>query len=237
MSRYRIRVNDDDESGPSSLLLLAAGALAGFAAGVYLSQRFGGVAGVTARLRSKLRASAHKEDESEEEEYEEEERGVDEEVFVSANEELEERVLSAFSNDPTLRERAVDIGAVAEHTIELTGHVFTATEADHAAIIARGVPGVEAVVNRLHVRHDEQAEDTASESGDADDEDETPDGEWEADAADVDRLDTEERRPTYYEQAPSQEPGEAGMHPNRPIEQRDSDASTRRGAAPPGPSA
>jgi hypothetical protein len=199
MSRYRIRVNDDDESGPNGLLLLTAGALAGFAAGVYLSQRFGGVAGVTARLRSKLH-SVGREEESEE--YEQEEGEVDEEVFVSANEELEERVLSAFTNDPTLRERAVDIGAVAEHTIELTGHVFTAGESDHAAVIARGVPGVETVVNRLHVRGDEQGE-TA---GQGQDDDQDQDLEWEADEAEIDRVETEERRPSYYDTQMNQEP-------------------------------
>jgi hypothetical protein len=155
MSRYRIRVNDDDESSPNGLLLLAAGALAGLAAGVYLSQRYGGVAGVTSRLKSRF-ASATKHEGAEDEGDEE----LEEEAFESANEELEERVLSAFTNDPTLRERAVDIGAVAEHTIELTGHVFTDHELDHASVIARGVPGVETVVNRLAVRHDEQAEET-----------------------------------------------------------------------------
>ncbi len=164
MSRYRIRVHDEDESGPGGLLLLAAGALAGFAAGVYLSQRFGGVAGVTAKLRARFGAdSAQQQEGRGEDDYEEEEDELEEGVFVSANEELEERVLSAFTNDPTLRERAVDIGAVSEHTIELTGHVFTITEAEHATVIARGVPGVDVVVNRLHVRHDEQAEDSAAE--------------------------------------------------------------------------
>ena len=156
MSRYRIRVNDDDESTPNGLLLLTVGALAGLAAGVYLSQRYGGVAGVTSRIKSQFSATRREDEEDEDEE-------IDEEAFESANEELEERVLSAFTNDPTLRERAVDIGAVAEHTIELTGHVFTERESDHAAVIARGVPGVETVVNRLSIRDDEQGEETDDE--------------------------------------------------------------------------
>jgi len=157
MSRYRIRVNDDDESSPNGLLLLAVGALGGLAAGVYLSQRFGGVAGLTSRLRSRLGVSSK---EGEDGYDHEEDEDLEEEAFVSANEELEERVLSAFTNDPTLRERAVDIGAVSEHTIELTGHVFTERELDYASVIARGVPGVETVVNRLSVRQDEQAEES-----------------------------------------------------------------------------
>lgn len=182
MSRYRIRVNDDDESSPNGLLLLAAGALAGLAAGVYLSQRYGGVAGVTSRLKSRLSATSKREggEEGEDEELEEE-------AFESANEELEERVLSAFTNDPTLRERAVDIGAVAEHTIELTGHVFTEREVDHAMVIARGVPGVETVVNRLIVREDEQdeADEAEEEADDVEDDAQYAESDWgDEDAAD-----------------------------------------------------
>jgi hypothetical protein len=202
MSRYRIRVNDEDESGPGGLLMLAVGALAGFAAGVYLSQRFGGVAGVTAKLRSRFRAESDEQHEGhgEDEQYEEEDELDEEGVFVSANEELEERVLSAFSNDPTLRERAVDIGAVAEHTIELTGHVFTSAESDHATVMARGVPGVDVVVNRLHVRHDEQAEASAAEPS-ADDDPHYADSKWGAE----DIPDAGERRPTFYDSQTAQE--------------------------------
>jgi hypothetical protein len=185
MSRYRIRVNDEDESTPNGLLLLAVGAVAGLAAGVYLSQRYGGVAGVTSRLKSRFSAATKRQDEEGEEDED-----LEEEAFESANEELEERVLSAFTNDPTLRERAVDIGAVAEHTIELTGHVFTERESDHAAVIARGVPGVETVVNRLSIRQDEQAEevdetDEADETDDVEDEAQYAESDWgDEDAAD-----------------------------------------------------
>jgi len=56
--------------------------------------------------------------------------------------------------------------------------VFSAHESDHATVIARGVPGVETVVNRLSVRQDEQAEET----DDADDAVEDPDEDMEEDA-------------------------------------------------------
>ena len=187
MSRYRIRVNDDDESSPNGLLLLAVGALAGLAAGVYLSQRFGGV---------RFGAQAKQEKEEHDDEDQEE---LEEEAFESANEELEERVLSAFTNDPTLRERAVDIGAVAENTIELTGHVFTVRESDHATVIARGVPGVETVVNRLSVREDEQDEET----DDAD----------EADAAEDDAEDN-----AQYAESDWGEEDVADPLPSRPVD-------------------
>jgi hypothetical protein len=188
MSRYRIRVNDDDESSPHGLVLLAVGALAGLAAGVYLSQRYGGVAGVTSRLKSRFASRSTEQDEEGDEELEEV-------AFESANEELEERVLSAFTNDPTLRERAVDIGAVAEHTIELTGHVFTERELDHASVIARGVPGVETVVNRLTVREDEQAEET-DDVGDEETDDVEDDAQYaESDWGDEDAADPMPPRP------------------------------------------
>jgi len=68
------------------------------------------------------------------------------------DEALEERVLEAFRNDPTLSERAIDIGAIGDGIIELTGWVREPDEATHAVTITRGVPGVETVVNRLDVR-------------------------------------------------------------------------------------
>jgi hypothetical protein len=162
----RIRVQDEDDSS-NGLLLLAAGAVAGIAAGMYLAHRFGGVSGLTARLRERFGVAAEGAEADEEDDdvrhsahgsYEDDE----EDTFVSADEELEERVLEVFSNDPVLRERAVDIGAINPATIELTGHVYTETESEHAVTIARGVPGVTTVVNRLSVRADEQGEDAAA---------------------------------------------------------------------------
>jgi hypothetical protein len=170
------RPDDRPDDEPShGLLLLAAGAVAGIAAGMYLAHRFGGVSGLTARLRERFGGDTAASEEDDEEEarpsahgsYEDFDDGDDdidddEETFVSADEELEERVLEVFSNDPVLRERAVDIGAINTATIELTGHVFTEVESEHAMTIARGVPGVTTVVNRLSVRADEQGEDAAA---------------------------------------------------------------------------
>lgn len=58
-------------------------------------------------------------------------------------------MLDAFQNDPMLAHRAIDIGAVSPGQIELTGWVSAPAEIDYALIIARGVPGVEQVVNSL----------------------------------------------------------------------------------------
>ncbi len=83
--------------------------------------------------------------------------------------ELEDRVLEVFVNDPVLAECPVDIGAIRAGTIELTGGVQTREEYEHATTLARGVPGVETVVNRLDILEEESAEaDSAShyEAGD-----------------------------------------------------------------------
>ena len=71
---------------------------------------------------------------------------------VPTHEELESRVLATFQNDPVLEARAIDIGAVGSGTIELTGWVASTGEIAHALTLARGVPGVTAVVDHLAVR-------------------------------------------------------------------------------------
>jgi BON domain-containing protein len=160
MSPLRYR---DDDSQSSGLLYLAAGAVLGLAAGLVVADRFGGFSSLTARLRERV-ARRREEDESAAEGEEEDEV-------------LEERVLEAFRNDPILAERAVDIGAIGDGIIELTGWVHEADEATHAVTITRGVPGVETVVNRLDVRMaeaDELIEDT-----DDDPNVPTPGGHWE----------------------------------------------------------
>ena len=155
MPTFRYR---EDESSGGSALLIVAGALAGLAAGVMIAQRFGGVSAIAGRVRSRLGAGAATETERwrdvEEDEYEEQDY-ADEGTYAAEGSELEERVLEAFINDPIMSERAVDIGALGEGIIELTGWVYTDEESDHAVTLTRGVPGVETVVNRLDVRAEE----------------------------------------------------------------------------------
>jgi hypothetical protein len=158
---YLRYLDDDDESsiaGTATGVLL--GAVAGFAVGIFVAQRFGGLGGLTARFR---RGGEQQSDEQAsgpvvaddfadyDDDYE------DDELDASGEgTELEERVLEAFRNDPILCERAVDIGGIGESTIELAGWVTTDEEAEHAVTIARGVPGVDVVLNRIVVGEEEE---------------------------------------------------------------------------------
>ena len=73
------------------------------------------------------------------------------------DEELEDRVLEAFHNDPTLRGRAIDIGAIGDGIIELTGWVNSAAEVGYAITLARGVPDVAHVMDSLTIRDPERS--------------------------------------------------------------------------------
>ena len=167
MSPLRYR---DDDSQTSGLLYLAAGTVLGLAAGLVVADRFGGFSALTSKIRDRV-GRLREDDELDDEERDDE--GDDE---PDEDEALEERVLEAFRNDPVLAERAVDIGAIGDGIIELTGWVHEADEATHAVTITRGVPGVETVVNRLDVRLGE-----AEETMDIDDDTNAPlpGGRWE----------------------------------------------------------
>jgi hypothetical protein len=174
--RYRdeppyIYSEEEEESSPRSALYLAIGAAAGFAAGVLMAERFGGFKGLTDRIKDTFGGGAGQEEEDfdyeglEEDEFDPD---FDDEDFepskasLNGVEDLEERVLEAFKNDPILSERAVDIGAVEDGIIELTGWVNSDDEAHQAVVIARGVPGVDTVVNRLTIRSEEDLFDDAA---------------------------------------------------------------------------
>jgi hypothetical protein len=144
----------DDESPSRGAVLVVVGALAGLAAGVLLAQRVGGLSGLGSRVRQRFQHAEQEDDQQAGYDYGSE--GYDDlDEALTPEEELEERVLEAFRNDPVLGERAVDIGAISEGIIELTGWVHAPGEMQLALTITRGVPGVATVINRLTVREEE----------------------------------------------------------------------------------
>lgn len=157
-----LRFQDEDESsvgGTVASVLL--GAVAGFAVGMFVAQRVGGFSGLAARVRRGLPDGVSElagsqpvvaDDYADYDDYE------DDELEMSDEEgsELEERVLEAFRNDPIMSERAVDIGGIGDETIELAGWVNSEEEAEHAVVLARGVPGVTTVVNRIAIGDEEE---------------------------------------------------------------------------------
>lgn len=64
---------------------------------------------------------------------------------------LEDRVLDVFLADGVLSERGIDVGAISEGIIELSGSVWSEGEADHAVAVANAIPGVRTVVNRMDI--------------------------------------------------------------------------------------
>ena len=159
-----LRYHDDDSSNTGAMLGVLVGAVAGFAVGMLVAQRVGGFTGLRSKLRrgrsaaeAALRARDFEDDEDEFEDIEEDE--LESEAY---DETLEERVLEAFRNDPVLAERAVDIGSIGDGTIELAGWVEDDNEAKHAVTIARGVPGVDTVVNRIAIGDEERRFDEAA---------------------------------------------------------------------------
>lgn len=151
MARYRIRERED--SLAPTITGLFVGALAGFAVGVITAQKVGGIAGLASRVREQMRGV--RDEMLRPDSYEDEfvdEWDEDEDSEYAA---LERNVLEAFRNDPILAERAVDISATSGEIVELGGWVHSEDEAEHAVTIARGIPGVVTVVNRIAVGEEE----------------------------------------------------------------------------------
>jgi hypothetical protein len=167
--RFRYR---DEESSTTTVLAVVAGAIGGFALGMFVAQRVGGLEGLKSKLRrAKGQPAGGLSTASQDHEEYDDFDDIEEDDFEGdeADQGLEERVLEAYRNDPILAERAVDIGSIGEGIIELAGWVDTEVEAEHAVTIARGVPGVDTVVNRLAIgSEEEQYADTkrAREAGD-----------------------------------------------------------------------
>jgi hypothetical protein len=171
MSPFRYR-DEEESSSTGTVLGVLAGAVAGFAVGMLVAQRVGGISGLTSKLRRRgsateaaLRGPYNAAEAAEDFE------DIEDDEFepLDADAGLEERVLEAFRNDPILAERAVDIGSIGEATIELAGWVEDDDEARHAVTIARGVPGVDTVVNRIAIGDEEtRFDETARKFADGD---------------------------------------------------------------------
>lgn len=172
-----LRFRDEESSSTSTVLGVVVGAVAGFAVGMLVAQRYGGLSGLTSKLRRRTAAPEAVEPVSESyaiaddaEDTDEFEDIEDDELEPDDyDESLEEHVLEAFRNDPILAERAVDIGSIGEGVIELAGWVNNEDESHHAVTLARGVPGVETVVNRIAIGDEERRfEDAAQRVRDGD---------------------------------------------------------------------
>jgi len=158
MSYLRFK-DEDDSSIAGTVAPVLLGALAGFAVGMIVAQRVGGFKGIADKVRRRGKdvidaassTPAVADDFADYDEYEDDE--IEEQDAATG---LEENVLEAFRNDPILAERAIDIGGIGETTIELAGWVTTEEEAEHAVTIARGVPGVQTVLNRIAIGDEEE---------------------------------------------------------------------------------
>ena len=189
----RIRLHDDEPSVGGIAAGVTLGALAGFVVGIVVAQRVGGLSGITSRLRNGMDSLIHRGQDSldslagaergeedyeyDEDEYDEEGEESDERA-LDADSALEERVLRAFRRDAVLSERAIDIGAIGEGIIELSGWVETHEESEHAIAVTRTVPGIVTVVSRLFIGSDEQDSSDLDED-DLDDGAPLPGGRWE----------------------------------------------------------
>lgn len=78
---------------------------------------------------------------------------------------LEDRVLDVFLGDGTLSERGIDVGAISDGIVELSGSVWSETEADHAVAVAGRVPGVRTVVNRMDIETSARRDRLGTEDG------------------------------------------------------------------------
>ena len=161
----RIRFQDDEPSVGGIAAGFTVGALAGFVVGIVVAQKVGGFAGLSSSIRQRFETLIHRADGAEthdDADYDLDEAGdeyEDDEDFDAdgvGDSALEEGVLRAFRRDPVLSERAIDIGAIGEGIIELSGWVETHEESEHAMSVTRTVPGIVTVVSRLFIGSDEQ---------------------------------------------------------------------------------
>ena len=153
----RLQARRREKASSPSTLLLMAGVVAGAVLTLVVSNRLAGPtpkrsAAVRKRDARALlnRPSMHETTEFESADLGSDARNDADDIVLER--ELEARVLEVFCNDPILSVRAIDLSADGAGTIELTGWVHATSEVKHAVTIARGVPNVLRVVERLAVR-------------------------------------------------------------------------------------
>ena len=78
---------------------------------------------------------------------------------------LEDAVLDAFTGDGVLANRGIDVGAISEGIVELSGSVATRAEAAHAMAVAQGVAGVSTVVNRMEAEDERRRASSGADVG------------------------------------------------------------------------
>ncbi len=76
----------------------------------------------------------------------------DDELGMEVESQIAKRVLEVFVNDPILAARSLEIEADDDGDVLLHGSVRSSSEVAHAVTLARGVPGVTRVRQRLAVR-------------------------------------------------------------------------------------
>ena len=144
MSPFRYR--DDESSSTGTVLGVLAGAVAGFAVGMFVAQRVGGIDGLDVEAASRRgRASADETLARRTSGRTTRTSSRTSRTTSSRSRTTTRRSKSACSRRsatiPILAERAIDIGSIGDGVIELAGWVEDEEEAQHAVTIARGVPG------------------------------------------------------------------------------------------------
>lgn len=173
----RIRYRDESPSIGGIVASITAGTLAGFAVGVVMAQKLGGLSGIASRIRRRFPDLDDGSDLH---------HGYGEDDLEEAEADgaslLEEEVLAAFEDDPVLSERAIDIASVGTGVIELSGWVRNEAESRRAEAVTRRVAGVEAVVNRLSSEEDVETQPAERADESREDEEATdeplPGGQW-----------------------------------------------------------
>jgi hypothetical protein len=138
-------------------LTFALGALGGLAIGLLLSRRT--TSQPAGGLGSDLRERARQAGERARSAVRRIEPGRLQRVAREQTEltELEDAVLDSYFADSVLSERGVDVGAISQGIIELSGSVWSEEEAERAVRLANAIPGVRTVVNRLEVEEESRA--------------------------------------------------------------------------------